>query len=146
MARATGLRGCATIPCRSSDASRSAWAAGAEKVTLKLVAKYADMNNVGGGIDAVRHKEAILLEHCATVGRDPAEIERSTGIGVIFIRDDRAEAERGSWPRSNATGSPALAGQPVGTPEDVAEMLAPYVALGYRRLVPASPPTTTRSR
>jgi alkanesulfonate monooxygenase SsuD/methylene tetrahydromethanopterin reductase-like flavin-dependent oxidoreductase (luciferase family) len=54
---------------------------GGEKVTLKLVAKYADLNNVGGGVARVRRKEAILLEHCAAVGRDPAEIERTTGIG-----------------------------------------------------------------
>lgn len=67
---------------------------GGERVTLRLVAKYADMNNVGGGVAQVRRKEAILLEHCAAVGRDPAEIERTTGIGTVFIRDDRAEAER----------------------------------------------------
>ena len=52
---------------------------GGEQVTLKLVAKYADMNNVGGGVETVKRKEAILLEHCAAVGRDPAEIERTTG-------------------------------------------------------------------
>ena len=42
----------------------------------------------------MRRKEEILLAHCETVGRDPAEIERTTGIGTVFIRDDRAEAER----------------------------------------------------
>ena len=66
----------------------------AEKVTLKLVARYADVSNLGGRLEAVRRKEAILLVHCETVGRDPAEIERTTGIGVVFIRDDRVEAER----------------------------------------------------
>ena len=67
---------------------------GGERVTLKLVARYADANNVGGGIDSVRRKEAILREHCEAVGRDHREIERTTGIGTVFIRDDRAEAER----------------------------------------------------
>jgi hypothetical protein len=28
----------------------------------------------------VRHKSAVLAEHCADVGRDPAEIERSVGV------------------------------------------------------------------
>jgi alkanesulfonate monooxygenase SsuD/methylene tetrahydromethanopterin reductase-like flavin-dependent oxidoreductase (luciferase family) len=113
---------------------------GGEKVTLKLVAKYADMNNLGGGIEAVRRKEAILLEHCAAVGRDPSEIERTTGTGVVFIRDDRAEAERrfrAAFERNRA-GQP-WENQPVGTPEDVAEMLAPYVALGYRHLIGGFP-------
>ena len=52
------------------------------------------MNNVGDGVENIKRKEAVLLEHCAAVGRDPAEIERTTGIGTVFIRDDRAEAER----------------------------------------------------
>ena len=113
---------------------------GGEKVTLKLVATYADMNNIGGGIDAVRRKEAILLEHCAAVGRDPSEIERSTGIGTVLIRDDRAEAERtllAAFER-NRVARP-WQDQPVGTPEDVAEKLAPYVAMGYRHLVAGFP-------
>jgi alkanesulfonate monooxygenase SsuD/methylene tetrahydromethanopterin reductase-like flavin-dependent oxidoreductase (luciferase family) len=113
---------------------------GGEKVTLKLVAQYADMNNIGGGIEAVRRKEAILLEHCAAVGRDPAEIERTTGIGVLVIRDDRAEAERrfrAAFDR-NRVARP-WENQPVGTPEDVAEKLAPYVALGYRHLIAGFP-------
>ena len=67
---------------------------GGEQVTLKLVARYADANNVGGGIEAVRRKEAILVRHCETVGRDPAEIERTTGLGTVIIRDSREEARR----------------------------------------------------
>jgi len=113
---------------------------GGEKVTLKLVAKYADMNNIGGGFEAVRRKEAILLEHCAAVGRDPSEIERTTGAGVMFIRDDRAEAERlfRAAFEHNRIAKP-WENQPVGTPEDVAAMLAPYVALGYRHLIAGFP-------
>jgi len=113
---------------------------GGEQVTLKLVAKYADMNNVGGGVPAVRRKEAILLEHCAAVGRDPAEIERTTGIGTVFIRDDRAEAERlfrEAFDRNRI--ARLWENQPVGTPEDVAEMLAPYVEIGYRHLIAGVP-------
>jgi alkanesulfonate monooxygenase SsuD/methylene tetrahydromethanopterin reductase-like flavin-dependent oxidoreductase (luciferase family) len=113
---------------------------GGERVTLKLVAKYGDMNNVGGGIETVRRKEAILLEHCAAVGRDPAEIERTTGVGTVFIRDDRAEAERlfhAAFDRNRV--SRHWEDQPVGTPEDVAEMLAPYVELGYRHLIAGVP-------
>ncbi len=115
---------------------------GGEKVTLKLVAKYGDMNNVGGGIENVRRKEAILLEHCAAVGRDPAEIERTTGIGTVFIRDDRAEAERlfrAAFER-NRIAEP-WKDQPVGTPEDVAAMLAPYLELGYRHFIAGIPAT-----
>ncbi len=113
---------------------------GGERVTLKLVAKYADMNNVGGGIEAVRRKEEVLLQHCASVGRDPAEIERTTGVGTVFIRDDRVEAERlfhEAFDRNRVARH--WEDQPVGTPEDVAERLAPYVELGYRHLIAGVP-------
>ena len=110
------------------------------EVTLKLVAKYADACNIGGGLETVRRKDAILREHCATVGRDEREIERTTGIGTVFIRDDRAEAERlfrEAFERNRI--AQAWADQPVGTPEDVAERLAPYVELGYRHLIVGVP-------
>ena len=51
---------------------------GGERKTLRLVAQYADACNVFGGPDVIRHKYAILREHCETVGRNPDEIERST--------------------------------------------------------------------
>jgi alkanesulfonate monooxygenase SsuD/methylene tetrahydromethanopterin reductase-like flavin-dependent oxidoreductase (luciferase family) len=113
---------------------------GGEKVTLRLVALHADLCNIGGGVEPVRRKEAILLEHCEKVGRDPAEIERTTNVGTIFIRDDRAEAERlfrAAFDRNRV--ARRWTDQPVGTPEDVAEQLAPYVELGYRHLVAGFP-------
>jgi probable F420-dependent oxidoreductase len=50
------------------------------KVTLKLVAQYADMWHSFGDADAYRTKNDILLGHCQDVGRDPSEIERTWGI------------------------------------------------------------------
>jgi F420-dependent oxidoreductase-like protein len=113
---------------------------GGEQVTLKLVAKYADANNLGGGIDKVRHKEAVLLRHCDAVGRDPSEIERTAGIGVVVIRDSREEARRISDAifANNGQATP-WENQPVGTPEDVAAFLAPYPEVGYRHLIAGFP-------
>jgi alkanesulfonate monooxygenase SsuD/methylene tetrahydromethanopterin reductase-like flavin-dependent oxidoreductase (luciferase family) len=109
---------------------------GGEKVTLKLVARYADANNVGGGLANVKRKETILLEHCETVGRDPAEIERTVGVGTITIRDSHAEAERVATAIFEGNGG-ARAGSTaqIGTPEEVAEALAPYLEIGYRHLI-----------
>jgi F420-dependent oxidoreductase-like protein len=45
-----------------------------EQVTLRLVARHADACNVFGDPDTVRHKVEVLHAHCATEGRDPAEI------------------------------------------------------------------------
>jgi len=50
---------------------------GGEKKTLRLVAQYADATNVFGGAEAIAHKYEVLREHCAAVGRNYDEIERS---------------------------------------------------------------------
>ena len=113
---------------------------GGEQVTLKLVARYADANNVGGGIAAVRRKEAILLRHCEAVGRDPAEIERTTGLGVVVIRDSRDEARRVAKAIFEGNGrARPWEGQPVGTPEDVAAFIAPFREIGYHHLIAGFP-------
>jgi F420-dependent oxidoreductase-like protein len=45
-----------------------------ERKTLRLVARHADMCNLFGDPDTVRHKVEVLHGHCATEGRDPAEV------------------------------------------------------------------------
>ncbi len=65
---------------------------GGEQVTLKLVAQYADMNNVGGGLEEVRGRNGCSSSIAPPSVANPDEIERTTGIGTVFIRDDRAEA------------------------------------------------------
>jgi alkanesulfonate monooxygenase SsuD/methylene tetrahydromethanopterin reductase-like flavin-dependent oxidoreductase (luciferase family) len=113
---------------------------GGEKVTLRLVARYADANNVGDGIENVRRKERILLEHCEREGRDPAEIERTTGIGTVIIRDSREEARRVFEAIFEQNGhAQRWTDQPVGTAEDVVERLAPYLEIGYRHFVAGFP-------
>ncbi len=113
---------------------------GGEQVTLKLVARYGDANNVGGGLANVKRKEAVLLQHCETVGRDPAEIERTVGIGTVMIRDSRAEVERLSKAIFERNGNARpWNDQPIGTPEDVAEALAPFLEIGYRHLIAGLP-------
>ncbi len=46
-----------------------------EKVTLRLVAQYADACNLFGDPHVIRRKIDVLHAHCATFGRDPADIE-----------------------------------------------------------------------
>ncbi len=113
---------------------------GGVQVTLKLVAKYGDANNIGGGFENVKRKDAILVQHCETVGRDPAEIERTTGLGVVIIRDSRAEAERVQREIFARQGNADVwKDQPVGTPEDVAELVAPFLDIGYRHFTAGFP-------
>jgi probable F420-dependent oxidoreductase len=53
---------------------------GGEKVTLRIVAQYATIWNGQGEPEELAHKNRVLDEWCAKVGRDPQEIERSAQI------------------------------------------------------------------
>ena len=66
---------------------------GGERKTLRLVAMYADACNVFGAPEAIARKYAILDAHCAAVGRDPNEIERSTLQGVRLAVDGTSGGE-----------------------------------------------------
>src|SRR6185295_10907177 len=72
---------------------------GGEKVTLKLVAKWADGCNIGGGNpEVIRQKIEVLRGHCEAVGRDINEITISTGIQNIYLlRDGEDPAKLPAW-------------------------------------------------
>jgi probable F420-dependent oxidoreductase len=53
---------------------------GGEKKTLRYTAEHAQIWHSFGDVEVLRRKNAILDGHCADVGRDPAEIERSIGV------------------------------------------------------------------
>jgi len=64
---------------------------GGEQKTLRLVAQYADATNVFGNPERIRHKYAVLREHCERLGRPYDEIERSTLQGIDLERESPAE-------------------------------------------------------
>ncbi len=68
---------------------------GGEKKTLRLVAKHADIWHSFGDLETVERKLGILKQHCAEVGRDPAEIEVSTAVQGKPAESGPALAERG---------------------------------------------------
>jgi F420-dependent oxidoreductase-like protein len=51
---------------------------GGERVTLKLVARWADACNITADPETLRHKYAVLRQHCEALGRDYNSIIRST--------------------------------------------------------------------
>ncbi|MBB2948633.1 F420-dependent oxidoreductase-like protein [Actinoplanes lutulentus] len=56
---------------------------GGEKVTLKLVAQYADGSNLGNGDpEIIKQKLAVLREHCDRLGRDYDRITKSTSLNI----------------------------------------------------------------
>jgi F420-dependent oxidoreductase-like protein len=66
---------------------------GGERKTLRLVAHYADACNVFGRPEAIARKFRILDDHCATIGRDPREIERTTLQDVRLTIDGAGGTE-----------------------------------------------------
>jgi F420-dependent oxidoreductase-like protein len=63
-----------------------------ERKTLRLVARHADACNLFGDPDTVRHKLAVLREHCAAEHRDPAQIAVThlAPARVVTAGEDRA--------------------------------------------------------
>jgi alkanesulfonate monooxygenase SsuD/methylene tetrahydromethanopterin reductase-like flavin-dependent oxidoreductase (luciferase family) len=110
---------------------------GGPKVTLRLVAKYADMNNLGR-LDPVElaEKEAALVGHCDDIGRDEQTIERTAGMGTPFIRGSREEAFTVMADVFADNGDARTwTGMPVGAVEHVVEHCIPYLDAGYRHLI-----------
>lgn len=104
-----------------------------ERKTLHTVAKYADAWNTGGDVEFVRHKDEVLRRWCQEVGRDQSEIERTLGLGLVIIRDDAAAAREvdAAFRRQH----PGYDESPrIGTAEQIAESLVPYVQLGFRHI------------
>ncbi len=114
---------------------------GGERKTLRIVARYADACNVGGGFENVKRKDEILRRHCTDVGRDESEIERTVGAGTCIIRDDPAEAQRVFLKTFEGNGgAQPWKNQLVGTAEEVVEKLRPFLGIGFRHFIVGFPP------
>ena len=100
---------------------------GGEKVTLKITAKYADEWNVWGDLAILRQKMDILDGHCAEIGRDPKEIQRSA-VALLFMSDDNAFLEQ---MRNTDMQQPAI----IGTPEEVRDVVTEYEYAGVDELI-----------
>ena len=109
---------------------------GGPKKTLRTVARRADAWNTNGTVEEVATRDAILREHCAAVGRDPATIERTVSFPIV-VRDDPADAAHAFRALCDANGTPDAGKVPtlLGPPELVAAAIRPYVDLGFHTIV-----------
>lgn len=113
---------------------------GGEKVTLKLVAQFAQGCNVGGGDPAlIRQKLAVLREHCDALGRDFNSIVRSTGMNV-FIVDQGEDVEKATaQARGKASLDEFKKGVVVGTVEQISERIQQVVDAGADYIIMSFP-------
>jgi probable F420-dependent oxidoreductase len=79
---------------------------GGEKVTLRLVATYADAWNTFGPPETYAHKNEVLDRWCDKVGRDPAEIERTVAIQAGEVDAAERYLEAGATHLIVMTGHP----------------------------------------
>ena len=107
---------------------------GGEKVTLKLVAQYADACNVGGDIPTIRHKLDVVKQHCEDVGRDYTSIRRtSSSICVIGESEEAALASLKPCHRDIVTMMRASA--MIGSPETIRRRIAELEDAGIQELI-----------
>ncbi len=101
------------------------WVGGSgEKRTLRIAAKYADGWNVPFvSPETVAHKRSVLAEHCAAVGRDPAEIRTAVNVGLC--PDDDALREQ-----FGGLAEGVRPGVLMGSPDQLVERIGEYVDAG----------------
>lgn len=103
---------------------------GGEKLTLRVVAKHADMWNINGHtVPEYAHKLAVLRQHCQAVGRNYDDIEKTWSCESLSLAHSEDEARR------IAAASPYNIEPVVGTPEQVAAYFQQYVDLGVTTFI-----------
>ncbi|CAB4659465.1 unannotated protein [freshwater metagenome] len=112
---------------------------GGEQLTLRVVARHADVSNFGSSLEEFVHKREVLKGHCAHIGRDEDTI-RKTISSEVFIRETEKEIEeagaKNPWGiRPDQWREKAL----VGTPDQVSEKIQKYLDAGCTGFIPWCP-------
>ncbi|MFN8442991.1 MAG: LLM class flavin-dependent oxidoreductase [Caldilineaceae bacterium] len=102
-----------------------------EKFLLRVVAEHADWwNLIYTDPEAYAHKQAVLKEHCRTVGRNYDEIVQVVASHVL-IGESEADLKRmAEQPHVR----PTAANGSAGTPDQITEFLLKAVKLGAKRI------------
>jgi len=111
---------------------------GGEKRTLRLVARHADMSHWFGPLADIKRKSEILNRYCEEEGRDPATITKTMGSPVVLVENEgqvKTVMER-MPPERRVMFQPA-------TPEQAAEILQDYIAVGIQGFTFGNPTLRT---
>jgi len=118
----------------------SFWIGGSgEKVTLRLVARWANACNVVGDAEKLKHKFGVLRGHCEDLGRDYEEITRSTSINVFLLEEGDDPVEATTLARGEISYDKYSNQFMVGTAEEIVERLRPKVEAGVNYFIAYMP-------
>src|SRR5437667_3457186 len=108
---------------------------GGEKVTLRLVAQYADACNIGGDIPTIKHKFAVLKQHCEQLGRDYESIRRTTLIDDCVIAETESDVLARLTPQERDNVEELRKTWWIGKPEQIRKRLEEYEEAGIQELI-----------
>lgn len=101
---------------------------GGEKRTLRVLAKHGDIGHwFGGPVEELKRKRGVFEEHCAAVGRNPADVMIILGVGLVLAENDAmAKAMMNAIP---AERRPMI--RVVSSIDEAATYLRPYLDAGF---------------
>ena len=101
---------------------------GGEKRTLRILAEHGDIGHwFGGPIEDLKRKKAVFEEHCAAVGRNPADVTILLGVGFVLAESDaKARAIMDALPPERR----AMV-RVVSSVDEATEFLRPYLDAGF---------------
>jgi F420-dependent oxidoreductase-like protein len=92
-----------------------------ERKTLRMVAQYADGCNLFGDPERAQHLLGVLEGHCETVGRDPAEITKTSMLSILVAASDAAVKAKLDAMRTAGFPEERIAATVAGTPDHILE-------------------------
>ncbi|WP_129113595.1 LLM class flavin-dependent oxidoreductase [Halegenticoccus tardaugens] len=109
---------------------------GGEQFTLRIAAKHADVWNYWGDLDMLRHKLAVLRDHCESYGTDYDAIQKSW-FSRCIIRETEAEVQEllEYVPRFKPENTEDDDYHLIGTPTEIVEDLVRYREAGFEEIV-----------
>ncbi|MET0602475.1 MAG: LLM class F420-dependent oxidoreductase [Baekduia sp.] len=110
-----------------------------ERKTLRMVAQYADGCNLFGDPERAKHLLGVLESHCENVGRDSAEITKTSMMTLVIGESDGAVKAKLDAMRAAGFPPERIAATTAGTPERVLEVAHAFREVGIEGLTFSMP-------
>jgi len=101
-----------------------------ERKTLRMVAQYADGCNLFGDAERARHLLGVLRRHCEDVGRDPAQITKTSMMSIAIAETEGGVQAKLDAMRAAGLPERRIAGTTAGTPEQISEHAQAFLDVG----------------